>query len=217
MTLRIARWTCLAALAVAARASPAEPRAAAGPAAVPATLAPAPPVAPRPPVAARRDHLTTWHGEQVNDPWFWLRDKANPDVRSYLEAENAYTAAMTRRLASFEGALYAELLGRIKQTDLTVPVRRGAWLYYARTQEGLQYPIHCRKRAGPGGAWDEKADEQVLLDHNALAKGLPFLAVGELVVSDDGKRLLYSTDETGFRQYRLYVKELETGEVKGPL
>jgi oligopeptidase B len=153
----------------------------------------------------------------VNDPWFWLREKANPDVRAYLEAENAYTEATTRRLAPFRDALYAEMLGRIQQTDLSVPVRRGAWFYYARTQEGLQYPIHCRKRAGARGAWDEKAAEEVLLDHNALAKGLPFLGLGEQVVSDDGTRLLYATDEIGFRQYRLFVKELDTGEVKGPL
>jgi oligopeptidase B len=198
-----------------AGAAPAPQPAAAAPQAVTRLEIAAP--APRPPLAARRDHVQTWHGEQVNDPWFWLRERSNPDVRAYLEAENAYTEAMTRRLAPFRDALYAELLGRVKQTDLSVPVRRGAWFYYARTQEGLQYPIHCRKRAGAGGVLDEQAPEEVLLDHNALAKGLPFLGLGELVVSDDGKRLLYSTDEVGFRQYRLFVKELETGEVKGPI
>jgi oligopeptidase B len=172
---------------------------------------------PQPPVAARREHVQTWHGEQVTDPWFWLREKTNPEVRAYLQAENAYTEAMTRGIAPFADALYAEMLGRIKQTDLDVPVRRGAWLYYARTVEGLQYPIHCRRAAGADRRWDETAPEEVLLDQNALAKGLPFLGLGDLVVSDDGRRLLFATDESGFRQYRLFVKELDTGEVKGPL
>jgi oligopeptidase B len=169
------------------------------------------------PVAARHDHFQTWHGEQVNDPWFWLREKERPDVRAYLEAENAYTEATTRPIAPFADALYAEMLGRIQQTDLSVPVRRGAWLYYARTVEGMQYPIHCRKRAAADGSLDEGAPEQILLDQNALAKGRPFLGLGDLAVSDDGRRLLFSTDETGFRQYRLYVKELDTGAVTGPI
>jgi oligopeptidase B len=200
MPLRSTRLRSLAALALLAGA------------ALPDAEAP-----PQPPVAARRDHVQTWHGDPVNDPWFWLREKANPEVRAYLEAENAYTAAMTRGIAPFAEALYAEMLGRIKQTDLSVPARRGAYFYYSRTAEGLQYPIHCRRRAGADRAWDEKAPEEVLIDQNELAKGLPYLGLSALVVSDDGRRLLFATDVTGFRQYRLFLKELDGGEVKGPL
>jgi oligopeptidase B len=153
----------------------------------------------------------------VNDPWFWLREKANPEVVTYLNAENAYTEAMTADLKPFSEALYKEMLGRIKQTDLSVPVRRGAFYYYARTEEGKQYPIQCRRKAAQGGAYDEKAAEEVLLDQNELAKGLTFLGLGGLAVSDDDKTLLFSTDTTGFRQFKLYTKDLATGKVSAPL
>jgi oligopeptidase B len=93
--------------------------------------------APSPPVAPVKDHVQVWHGEQVVDPYFWLREKGSPEVVKYLEAENGYTAAMTAAEKPFADALYAELLGRIKQTDLSVPVRRGRFHYYSRTVEGL--------------------------------------------------------------------------------
>ena len=172
---------------------------------------------PAPPVAPRRDHAQAWHGRTFVDPYHWLREKGSPEVRSYLEAENAYTEAMTAHLAPFAEALYAEMLGRIKQTDLGVPTRIGRFHYYRRTVEGQQYPIRCRRPARPDGAFDEAAPEEVLLDQNAMARGLAFLSISAFEVSDDGARLLYSTDETGFRQYRLFVKHLGTGTVKGPL
>ena len=153
----------------------------------------------------------------MNDPWYWLRDKQDPAVRAYLEAENAYTAAMTAPLQPFAEALYQEMLGRIQQTDLSAPVRRGGSWYYARTVEGQQYPIQCRKPAGAGKAYDERAAEQVLLDQNQLAAGKSFLAVGAFLVSDDARSLAFTTDEVGFRQYRLFVKDLATGAVRGPL
>ena len=170
-----------------------------------------------PPTAPQKAHVSLWHGEKVSDPWFWLREKANPDVVAYLNAENAYTETMTKDLQPFSEALYKEMLGRIKQTDLSVPVRRGGFYYYSRTEEGKQYPIQCRRKAGKGGAYDEKAAEQILLDQNELAKGLTFLGLGPLVVSDDDHTLLYSTDTTGFRQYQLFTKDLATGRVSGPL
>ncbi|MGA8893458.1 MAG: S9 family peptidase [Anaeromyxobacteraceae bacterium] len=172
---------------------------------------------PAPPVAARRDHVQTWHGEAVNDPWFWLREKESPEVRKYLEAENAYTAAMTAPIAGFASALYDEMLGRIQQTDLSVPQRRGAFCYYRRTVQGLQYPIMARRPAEKDGSCGDTAPEEVLLDLNELGKGKPFIGLGAFSVSDDGRRLLYATDETGFRQHDLFVKELATGEVTGPL
>jgi len=173
--------------------------------------------APTPPAATRQEHVHVYHGRSFPDPWHWLRQKGTPEVERYLEAENAYTRAMTEGLEPFAEALYQEMLGRIQQTDLSVPTRVGSFYYYRRTVEGLQYPIHCRKAAASDGAFREDAPEQVLLDQNEMAKGLAFLSIGEFEVSDDGAQLLYSTDETGFRQYRLFLKDLGSGAVQGPL
>jgi oligopeptidase B len=172
---------------------------------------------PAPPVAPRQDHAQVWHGRTFVDPYYWLREKGSPDVVRYLEAENAYTEATTADLRPLSEALYGEMLGRIKQTDLTVPTRIGRFYYYRRTVEGQQYPVRCRKPAGPDGAFHDEAPEEVLLDQNEMAKGLAFLAVEAFEVSDDGARLLYSTDATGFRQYQLFVKDLRTGAIEGPL
>ena len=172
---------------------------------------------PLPPVAKQVERVSLWHGEKVNDPWFWLREKTNPEVVAYLNAENAYTEAMTAGLKPFSEALYKEMLGRIKQTDLSVPTRRGAFYYYSRTEEGKQYHIQCRRKAAKGGTYDEKAAEEVLLDQNELAKGLGFLSLGGFSVSDDDRTLLFSTDATGFRQYTLFTKDLATSAVSAPL
>ena len=172
---------------------------------------------PLPPSARQAEHISLWHGEKVHDPWFWLREKTNPEVVAYLNAENAYTEAMTADLKPFSEALYKEMLGRIKQTDLSVPTRRGAFYYYSRTEEGKQYPIQCRRKAAKGGQYSDKAAEEVLLDQNELAKGLAFLSLGGISVSDDDRTLLFSTDVTGFRQYKLFTKDLATGQVSAPL
>jgi oligopeptidase B len=160
---------------------------------------------PTPPVAARVDHREVRHGATVVDPYFYLREKTNSQVIDYLEAENAYTAAMTKDIQPFADSLYKEMLGRIKQTDLSVPVRRGNYYYYSRTQEGKQYPIQCRRRGGLDGP------EEVLLDLNQLAQGHSYLGLGAFVLSDDQNLLAYAVDETGYRQYRLGVKDLRTG------
>lgn len=170
-----------------------------------------------PPVAPRKEHVQTWHGKQYGDPYYWLREKGTPAVEQYLEAENAYTEAMTAGLKPFTEALYAEMLGRIKQTDMSVPTRNGKYYYYGRTVEGLQYPIRCRKAADANGELDEAATEEVLLDQNEMAKGMKFLSIGLFEVSDDDTTLLYSTDSTGYRQYQLFRKDLATGKVEGPL
>jgi oligopeptidase B len=167
--------------------------------------------APRPPMAAQRPHSVVWHGEKVEDPYFWLREKSNREVVKYLEAENAYTTAMTRDLQPFADTVYKEMLGHIKQTDLSVPTRRGGYYYYSRTEEGKQYPIQCRKKAARDGSLDGKAPEEVLLDVNELAKGQKFISLGAFEVSDDANLLAYTTDTTGFRQYRLHVKDLRSG------
>jgi oligopeptidase B len=164
-------------------------------------------VPPAPPVATRIEHQEVRHDATVVDNYFWLREKTNPETIKYLEAENAYTEAMTTDLKPFEEALYKEMLGRIKQTDLSVPVQRGDYFYYSRTEEGQQYPIQCRKK----GNLDAK--EEVLLDLNELAKGHKFVGIGAFVVSDDQNLLAYTTDYVGFRQFSLHVKDLRTGEV----
>jgi oligopeptidase B len=171
----------------------------------------------QPPVAGRRSHAVEWHGERFEDPWFWLREKTDPEVIRYLEAENAYLKASTVEEEKFGERLYAEMLGRIQQTDLTVPLLRGSHLYYSRTEEGRQYAIHCRKLSGADGTVREGAVEEVLLDLNQLAEGHEYLGLGGFEISDDGNQLLYSTDTTGFRQYRLYLKDLVTGATGGVL
>jgi oligopeptidase B len=159
-----------------------------------------------PPVANRVEHREERHGATVIDNYFWLRDKSNPAVIEYLKAENAYTDALTKDLKPFEEALYKEMLGRIKQTDLSVPSRHDGYYYYSRTEEGKQYPIQCRRK----GSMD--APEEILLDGNELAKGHAFLGMGAFEVSDDSNLLAYTTDVTGYRQYTLHVKDLRTGQ-----
>ena len=162
-----------------------------------------------PPSASRRPLVTVRHGESFTDEFAWLRDRDDPDTTSYLEAENRYAEAELAPARALNERLYAEMLGRIKETDLSVPVRRDGYWYFTRTEEGKQYPIYCRR---PDGA-REGEGEAVLLDVNALAAGKPFLSLGDLAVSDDARLLAYSTDETGFRQYTLVIKDLATGEL----
>jgi oligopeptidase B len=167
----------------------------------------------QPPMAKQIEHISNWHGEKVNDPFFWLREKSNPEVIRYLQAENAYTEGITKDLQPFAATLYKEMLGRIKQTDLSVPTHRGAYFYYSRSVEGKQYLIQCRKKSAPDGSFSETAAEEVLLDLNDLAKGRKFIAQGAFVASDDGNLLAYTTDTTGFRQFQLHVKDLRTGSL----
>jgi len=173
--------------------------------------------APAPPIAARSEHRQVWHGREFVDPYFWLREKENPAVRAYLEAENAYTEALTAELAPLSEALYQEFVGRVKQTDEDVPVKDGPFHYYSRTVEGLQYPIQARRRAAADGSFDASAREEVLLDANEMGKGLAYFGLGARALSDDHTRLAYSTDVTGFRQYTLHVKDLASGAITADL
>jgi len=161
----------------------------------------------QPPAAPIIEHRETRHGAVVVDNYFWLREKSNPEVIKYLEKENAYTEVMTKSSKPFEDALYNEMLSHIKQTDLTVPVRRGDYFYYSRTEEGKQYPTYCRKR----GSLDAK--EEVLLDLNELGQGRKFIGLEAFVVSDDQNLLAYTLDYVGYRQFTLHVKDLRTGAI----
>src|ERR1043166_6594784 len=160
-----------------------------------------------PPVARRLPHFTKIHGDRLVDNYYWLRKKDSPAVLAYLKAEDAYTDAFIKPAQPLQEALYKEMLGHIQETDSSVPYRDGDWLCYHRTEEGEQYPIYCRKQGTTNAA------EEITLDMNAMAKGKAFLAVGVYEVSDDGKLLAFSTDETGFRKYTLYVKDLQTGSL----
>jgi oligopeptidase B len=165
------------------------------------------PMRPAPPAAPRRPKIDIVQGERREDEYFWLRDKDSPEVTAYLEAENAYTDAVMKDTEAFQDALYREMLARIKEDDSSVPYRRGAHVYYSRTETGKQYPIHCRRRDVP------QSPEEILLDLNVLAEGRPFLSLGAFTVSDDGRFLAYSLDLTGFRDYTLHVKDLASGEL----
>jgi oligopeptidase B len=160
----------------------------------------------QPPATEKKPKITEINGDKLLDNYFWLREKSNPAVISHLEAENAYAAAVMKPTEPLQEKLYNEILSHIKQTDVNVPYRWGEYFYYTRTVEGKQYPIYCRKH----GTLD--AAEQVLLDLNELAKGQKFMSVGSFVPSDDGNLLADSTDNTGYRQYTLQVKNLRTGE-----
>ena len=165
------------------------------------------PSLPAPPVAKKVPKVTEINGVKLVDNYFWLRDKKNPDVKAYLEAENVYTDAVMKPTEALQKKLYDEMLGRIKETDVEVPYREGGYFYYVRTEAGKQYPIRCRRK----GSMD--AAEEVILDVNELAKGQAFMSLGAFDVSDDGNLLAYTTDNTGFRQFALAVKDLRTGKM----
>lgn len=166
-----------------------------------------------PPAAKPQPHPTTIHGQTLEDDYFWLREKDSSEVRAYLEAENAYTDAVMAPTKDLQEQLYREMVSHIKETDTSVPYRDGSWWYLTHTLEGSQYAIHCRRAAADGARYDDSVPEEVLLDVNKLAKGEPFMALGALSVSPDGNLLAYTTDNTGFRQYTLHIKDLHTGEL----
>jgi oligopeptidase B len=172
-----------------------------------ATRLHAAPVAVAPPVAEKKPHMTVTHGDTLRDDYFWMREKSNPAVLHYLEAENAYADAVMDPTKPLQESLYNEMLGRIKETDENVPYKHGGYFYYSRTEQGKQYAIQCRKK----GSMD--APEQVLLDLNEMGKGRAFISIGDMEVSDDGNYVAFSTDTTGFRQYNLQVKDLRTGKI----
>jgi oligopeptidase B len=172
-------------------------------------LSPAAPAAPQPrtpPLAAQRPVTITLHGEVRTDEFAWMRHRDDPAVLEYLRAENAYTEAMTAHTEALRETLYAEILGRIKETDEQVPVKDGAWTYYSRTEEGKAYPIHCRRAVTPD------APEAVILDENVEAQGHAFYDLGGFEVSPDGRYLAVLVDTTGYEDFVLQVRDLSTGQ-----
>jgi len=163
-----------------------------------------------PPIAARKHTERVVHGHTLEDDYAWLREKENPEVLQYLEAENAYCVANFAGTEELQKQLYDEMISHIKETDESVPFREREWWYWSRTEQGKQYEIYGRRR---GTAEAPTGEEEILLDINRLAEGESFLALGTMVVSDDGNLLVYTCDNKGFRQYTLYVKDLRSGEV----
>ncbi|MGW8389438.1 S9 family peptidase [Pseudoduganella sp. HUAS MS19] len=168
---------------------------------------------PQPPIAEKTQWMETRHGEQVTDDYRWLQEKTNPAVIEYLNAENSYTAAMTESIKPFADTLYKEFKDRTQPVDLSVPARRGDYYYYTRIEAGKQYQLNCRRKAAADGSYNAAAPEEIMLDQNAMAEGLKFFALGMVLPSPDGKLLAYTTDNNGFRQYELHVKDLATGKV----
>ena len=166
-----------------------------------------------PPSAPRRPHVISAHGDDRDDPWFWLRQREDPEVLAYLQAENAFMQQEMAPLGPLRTGLFEEMKSRIKETDMSVPSRRGPWWYYSRTEEGKDYGIHCRRPARgieelpPAGEPGE--EEQILLDENALAEGTEYFALGSAAVSHDHRWLAYSTDHRGNEQYELRFQPLD--------
>ncbi|KAA8969527.1 S9 family peptidase [Mycobacterium sp.] len=177
--------------------------------------------APRPPVAKRVDSRREFHGDVFVDPYEWLRDKSDPEVMAYLEAENDYVDQMTAHLEPLRQRIFEEIKARTKETDLSVPIRRGQWWYYARSFEGKQYGVQCRCPVTDPNDWrppifdehTEIAGEQVLLDENVEAEGHDFFSLGAASVSPDGNVLAYSVDVVGDERYTLRFKDLRTAEL----
>jgi len=188
------------------------------------TMASAPPgqaagATPEPPVARRIPSERTHHGDTVIDEYAWLADKDDPQTLRYLEAENAYTAAMTAGQARLREAIFGEIKGRTQETDLSVPVRKDGWWYYSRTVAGKQYPVHCRVAVRPGedappatGDGAPLPGEEMLLDGNEVAGDSPFFSLGAFEVSPDGRLLAYSADFAGDERFTLRIRDLVTGE-----
>lgn len=164
-----------------------------------------------PPDVRKRPMETTVHGDKRIDNYAWLRERENPEVIDYLKRENAWAEQAMAHTKPLQEQLYNEILGRIKQTDLSVPFRKGDFYYYSRTVEGLNYPILARKK----GSLD--ADEQIMLDLNELAKDKEYLSLGGSEVSADHNLLAYSVDYTGSELYDVYIKNLASGQTNGPI
>ena len=160
------------------------------------------------PSAPRRPHRLEKHGDVRVDDYYWLRDREDPEVRAYLDAENAWVRGELAHTEALQEELFEEIKGRIKQTDMSVPYREGAYLYHRRYEDGREYPIYCRRALGAAG---EQGDEEVLLDVNAVAEGHAFCEVGSRRVSPDGRLLAYAVDTVGRRRYGVRFRDMDAG------
>jgi oligopeptidase B len=160
-----------------------------------------------PPVARKTPKTIELNGDRRDDPYFWLRDKSNPDVVAYLQNENEYTAAVMKPTEAFQEQLYKEIVSRIKETDLSVPAPRKGYLYYTRTEEAKQYPIWCRKKA------TLDAPEEIMVDANQLGEGKKYFQIGTVATSPDQNLVAYAEDTEGDEIYTVLFKDLHTGKL----
>lgn len=159
------------------------------------------------PVAAKKPKELTIHGDTRIDNYYWIRERENPEVIAYLEAENAYREALMKDTEGFQEELFEEIVGRIKQQDESVPYRDNGYYYYTRYEEGKEYPIYCRKK----GSLD--AEEEIMANVNEMAEGYAFFNVAGMSVSPDNRYVAMGIDTVSRRKYTIYIKDLETGEM----
>jgi oligopeptidase B len=161
----------------------------------------------KPPVAKQVPYSFELHGNTIEDPYAWIKDKKNPETISYIKSENAYREAVMKPTLKFQDKLYKEIIGRIQEDDSDVPVYDNGYWYYGRTVKGKEYGLVCRKKGSLA------AKEEILMDQNLAAKGQKFFSLGDSSVSPNNKLWAYTTDTTGFREYQLFIKDLSTGKV----
>ena len=159
------------------------------------------------PVAAKKPKELTIHGDTRIDNYYWLRERENPEVIAYLEAENSYRELVMKDTKGFQNELFDEIVGRIKQTDESVPYRKNGYYYYTRYVEGMEYPVYCRKKGSL------EAEEEILANVNEMAQGHAYYQVGGMSVSPDNRYLAIGIDTVSRRKYTIYIKDLETGKM----
>jgi oligopeptidase B len=162
-------------------------------------------VLPQPPLAKKIAKQLTLHGHTRADEYYWLNQRENPEVIAYLQAENAYTDAVMKPAAQLRETLYSEMVGRMQQTDMSVPYFENGYWYYTRFEKGKNYPVYCRKKKSLQGT------EQVMLDGNRMAAGEKYFHIGSFAVSPDNATLAYSVDNVSRRQYRIRFRSLKSG------
>jgi oligopeptidase B len=164
------------------------------------------PTAPVAPIAEKKPHALEWHGDVRVDDYYWLRERENPQVLAYLEAENAYTKAKMAKTEALQEELFGELKNRIQPDESSVPALFHGYYYYKRFEDGFEYPIHCRRKGSV------EAPEEVMLDVNQVAEGHDFCSVRGVAVSPDARTLAWALDTVGRRKYTIHLTDLETGE-----
>jgi len=159
------------------------------------------------PIAEKKPKELTIHDETRIDNYYWLRERENPDVIAYLDAENSYRESEMKSTEKLQEKLFDEIVGRIKQTDESVPYKKNGYYYYTRYEEGKEYPIYCRKEGSL------EAEEVIMLNVNEMAEGYTYFSVNGLSVSTNNRFLSYGVDTVSRRKYTIYVKDLKTGKV----
>ena len=160
-----------------------------------------------PPIADKKPRELTIHGDTRVDPYYWLRERDDPEVIAYLEAENAYREAVMKDTKALEEKLFEEMVGRIKQEDESVPYLDNGYYYYVRYEEGKEYPVYCRKKG------TLEAGEEVMADVNEMAAGHDYFQVSGISVSPDNRFAAMGIDTVSRRKYTIRIKDLETGEM----